>query len=62
MPPDLEAALAANPDGRARFDALSAADRYSVLFRVQTAVRVETRARRIADFVAKLARGEAIRR
>ena len=40
--------------------AINAANRYAVLWRIQTAVKAETRARRIAQLVEKLARGETI--
>ncbi|MEZ4400821.1 MAG: YdeI/OmpD-associated family protein [Kofleriaceae bacterium] len=58
VPDDLTAALAANPRAAAAFAALGAANRYAVLFRVHTAKRAETRARRVAQLVEKLARGE----
>jgi uncharacterized protein YdeI (YjbR/CyaY-like superfamily) len=58
VPPDLAAALARNRQARQFFDTLTGANRYAVLFRIQTAVRPETRARRIEQFVAMLARGE----
>jgi len=58
VPADLAAALAAEPAARTRFESLDAQNRYAVLFRVTTAVRPETRARRIAQNVAMLARGE----
>jgi uncharacterized protein YdeI (YjbR/CyaY-like superfamily) len=40
------------------FDLLTRRNRYAVLYRVTTAKRAETRARRIEEFVAMLARGE----
>jgi uncharacterized protein YdeI (YjbR/CyaY-like superfamily) len=58
VPADLAAALDADPAARAMFDVLSAQNRYAVLHRVLTAVRPETRARRIEQHVAMLARGE----
>jgi uncharacterized protein YdeI (YjbR/CyaY-like superfamily) len=58
VPADLAAALAADPAAQAMFDALSAQNRYAVLHRVTTAVRPETRARRIEQHVAALTRGE----
>lgn len=61
VPPELQAALDASPAAAACFAALGAAARYSVLFRVQTARRPETRARRIAALVEALARGESPR-
>jgi uncharacterized protein YdeI (YjbR/CyaY-like superfamily) len=60
VPPDLERALDARPEARAFFSRLDAANRYSVLWRVQTAKRAETRSRRIETLVEMLARGEKI--
>ena len=60
VPADLQAALDAHPKARAFFAALDAANRYAVLWRVQTAKKPETRARRIATLLAMLARGEKI--
>lgn len=56
-PPDLAAALAANPDAQAWFDVLTASNRTSVVFQVLDARRPETRARRIARIVDDLAHG-----
>ena len=60
VPPDLAAAFDANPAARAFFDSLPRAHRFAVLYRLHDAKRPETRARRLADFVEKLARGETI--
>jgi uncharacterized protein YdeI (YjbR/CyaY-like superfamily) len=60
VPDDLRAALDADPAASAAFDALDAANRYAILYRVGDARRPETRARRIETFVAMLARGERI--
>jgi len=60
VPADLQAALDAEPKAKAFFATVNAANRYAVLWRVQTAVKPETRARRIAQLVAMLARGEVI--
>lgn len=60
VPDDLVAALDAAPQAKAFFATINAANRYAVLWRIQTAVRAETRARRIAQLVAMLARGEVI--
>lgn len=60
VPPDLQAALDARPDARSFFAQLDGANRYAVLWRVQTAKRSETRLRRIAVLVEMLARGEKI--
>jgi uncharacterized protein YdeI (YjbR/CyaY-like superfamily) len=40
--------------------ALGSANRYAVLWRIQTAVKAETRARRIAQLVEMLAQGKTI--
>jgi uncharacterized protein YdeI (YjbR/CyaY-like superfamily) len=58
VPPDLAAALAAEPRAQAMFERLSGQNRYAVLYRLQTARRADTRARSIERFVAMLARGE----
>ena len=60
VPADLTAALAAQPQAAAMFDILTAQNRYAVLYRIDGAKRPETRARRIEQFVAMLARGETI--
>lgn len=60
VPPDLADALTATPPAKATFERLSSANRYSVLYRVTTAKRAETRRRRIEQLVAMLARGETI--
>ena len=60
VPPELTAALAANPKARAMFDALNSQNRYAILYRLKTAKRADTRARRLEHFVAMLARGETI--
>ena len=60
VPEDLQAALDANSQAKAFFATVSGANRYAVLWRVQTAVKPETRAKRIAQLVEMLARGEKI--
>ena len=60
VPDDLAAALAADKRAAACFATLNAANRFAVLFRVHTAKKAETRAKRIAQFVAMLARGEPL--
>ena len=60
VPADLAAALSRAPKARAFFETVSGRNRYAVLFRIHTAKRAETRARRIAQFVAMLERGETI--
>lgn len=60
VPDDLLAALEAEPVAKAFFATINASNRYAVLWRIQTAVKAETRARRIAQLVEMLARGEVI--
>ena len=60
VPPDLAAALTAQPRARAMFDVLSGQNRYAVLFRIEGAKRPDTRARRIEQFIAMLSRGETV--
>lgn len=60
VPPDLQAALDANPDAAAFWASLNGANRYAVLYRIQDAKKPETRARRICQFVDMLGRGERL--
>ena len=60
VPPDLRAALDANPKAAAFFAKLDSRNRYAVLFRTQGAKKPETRARRIGQFVEMLAKGEKL--
>jgi len=60
VPDDLAAALAAAPRAAAFFATIDAANRYAILYRVQTAAKPETRMRRIATFVAMLAKHETL--
>ncbi len=60
VPADLAAALDADPAATAFFATLSAQNRFAILYRVQDAKKPETRAARIAKFVAMLGRGETI--
>jgi uncharacterized protein YdeI (YjbR/CyaY-like superfamily) len=58
IPDDLAAALGAEPAALAMFEILTSQNRYAILFRIGNAKRADTRARRIAQFVGMLARGE----
>ncbi|QQN71843.1 YdeI/OmpD-associated family protein [Comamonas testosteroni] len=60
VPEDLQAALEAEPAAKTFFASINASNRYAILWRIQTAARAETRARRIAQLVGMLARGETI--
>ena len=60
VPPDLIAALATEPRALAMFEILTSQNRYAIVYRINGAKRTDTRARRIEQFVAMLARGETI--
>lgn len=60
MPDDLAAALGAQPRATQMFDILTSQNRYAILLRVHSAKRADTRARRIEQYVAMLARGETV--
>jgi uncharacterized protein YdeI (YjbR/CyaY-like superfamily) len=60
VPDDLRAALAKNKKAAAFFETLNARNRYAILHRTHNAKKAETRAARIAKFVAMLARGETV--
>lgn len=59
VPDDLAVALDARPKAKAFFESLTGSRRYSVLYRIQDAKRADTRARRIAKFVADLEKGKS---
>jgi uncharacterized protein YdeI (YjbR/CyaY-like superfamily) len=56
VPQDFLDAL--TPDAVRAYETLNAQNRFAIYYRLTTAKRPETRAKRIADFVAMLARGE----
>jgi uncharacterized protein YdeI (YjbR/CyaY-like superfamily) len=60
VPGDLQAALDANPKAAAFFATLKGANRYAILYRIGAVKKAETRARKIAQFVAMMERGETI--
>lgn len=60
VPDDLAAALADEPRAQAMFEILTSSNRYAILHRIEAVKRADTRARRIEQFVAMLARGETI--
>lgn len=60
VPPELQAALDKSPKASAHFATLRGAMRYAMIFRVQTAKKPETKAKRVADFIARLERGETL--
>ena len=60
VPDDLQRELDARPEAKAFFAGLSSQNRYAILYRLEEAKRPETRARRLAKFVAMLEAGEKI--
>ena len=60
VPPDLQAALDGNPNAASFFATLTGANRYAILYRIGAVKRPDTRARKIASFVAMLERGETL--
>jgi uncharacterized protein YdeI (YjbR/CyaY-like superfamily) len=60
VPQDFQTSLDASPRAREFFQSLDRANRYAVLFRIQTVKLAETRARKIREFVEMLERNETI--
>ncbi len=60
VPDDLQIALDRNAKAKAFFATLDSANRYAILFRLQTAKKAETRARRLEQFVRMLENHEKL--
>jgi len=60
VPADLQQALDDNPAAGAFFATLNGQNRYAILYRIQTAKKAETRAKRIRQYVEMLARQETL--
>jgi uncharacterized protein YdeI (YjbR/CyaY-like superfamily) len=60
VPPDLQAELDSDPAAAAFFASLDSVNRYAILYRLHDAKRPETRARRLAQYVEALKRGEKL--
>ena len=60
VPDDLQRALDDNPAASAFFATLNGQNRYAILYRIQTARKAETRAKRIRQYVEMLARQETL--
>ncbi|HEX7976722.1 MAG TPA: YdeI/OmpD-associated family protein [Anaerolineales bacterium] len=60
VPPDLQRELDQNAAARQFFDLLDSANRYAILYRLQTAKKPETRLARLRKFVEMLANGQKI--
>jgi uncharacterized protein YdeI (YjbR/CyaY-like superfamily) len=59
-PGDLLAALEAHPEAQAFFETLNSANRYAIIWRLQTAKKAETRERRLRQFIEMLERHEKL--
>ncbi len=60
VPNDLHAALNKNAKANQFFGELNSVNRYAILWRLQTAVKAETRAKRLRQFIEMLERGEKL--
>lgn len=60
VPPDLQQALDQDPKVAAFFAQLNAQNRYAILHRLQTALKPETRSRRLERFVQMLREGKTL--
>ena len=60
VPDDFQIALDGNPKAREFYSTLNKTNVYAILWRIQTAKKPETRARRIEDLIAMLERGEKL--
>lgn len=60
VPDDLSVALTSVPEAARFFATIDAANRFAILYRIQSVKKAETRARKIADFVAMLAKNETL--
>jgi uncharacterized protein YdeI (YjbR/CyaY-like superfamily) len=60
VPADFQAALDQSPRAAAFFATLTGANRYAILYRIETVTKPETRARKIAGFIAMLERHETV--
>jgi uncharacterized protein YdeI (YjbR/CyaY-like superfamily) len=60
VPEDLQRELDVRPQAKAFFASLSSQNRYAIVYRLHDAKRPETRARRLAKFIAMLEAGETI--
>jgi uncharacterized protein YdeI (YjbR/CyaY-like superfamily) len=60
MPADFKKELDRHPKAYAFFQKLSKTNSYAIMWRIQTAMRAETRARRIRTYIEMLEKGETI--
>lgn len=57
---DLARALMANPLAATMFDQLDSANRYAIVYRLNSVKRSITRERKLTEYIDMLARGEAL--
>jgi uncharacterized protein YdeI (YjbR/CyaY-like superfamily) len=60
VPSDFQAELDKNAEAKAFFATLNSANRYAILFRIQTAKKAETRTKRIQQFIRMLENNEKL--
>ena len=60
VPVDFEKELERHPKAKAFFESISAANRYAITWRLQTAKKAETRAKRMRSFIEMLEKGETL--
>ena len=60
VPPELQAALDADPDAAAAFAAQSSQNRFAMIFRISHLKREATREARVIEYIAMLKRGETL--
>ena len=60
VPGDLQHELDTDPVAAAAFAGLDSRNRYAIIWRLNDAKRPETRARRLADYLGMLRRGERL--
>jgi uncharacterized protein YdeI (YjbR/CyaY-like superfamily) len=60
VPEDFQAALDSSAEASAFYATLNSTNRYAILFRIQTAKKPETRAKRIQEFIGMLERHEKL--
>ena len=60
VPSDFQVELNKNPAAKAFYATLNAANRYAILFRLQTAKKAETREKRMREFISMLVRKETL--
>ena len=60
VPDDFRAELDKNAKAKAFFATLNRSNRYAILFRLQTAKKAETRAKRIQQFISMLEKNEKL--